>query len=219
MKEILLVEDNEDIAEGLKMSFEGTDMSLKNASDIKEARALIENGSYRLILLDVNLTDGNGFDFYKNYLSDKKIPVIFLTVRDDENDIVKGLEMGGEDYITKPFSVKELMARVKKVLMRTKKAVLLKVKDITFDLNRLEVYKNQERLVLSSLEMKILKLLFEKHNKAVSRDEIIELIWMATGNDVFDHTVTVYIKRIKDKLKTDIISTVKGVGYRIDLEE
>ena len=146
------------------------------------------------------------------------VPVIFLTARDDENDIVKGLEEGAEDYITKPFSVKELMIRVNKVLARQKNYTILKSGDITYDIEKLEVKKDGVLIELSKLEIRILRLLFENGNKVVDRNAMIDLIWEATGNDVYDHTVTVYIRRIREKLGTDIIKTVKGVGYRIDVE-
>ena len=147
----------------------------------------------------------------------KKIPTIFLTARDDENDIVKGLELGAEDYITKPFSTKELIARINKVLSRGKNQII-HVKDIEFDMDKMQVYKAKKAVELSNIELKILHLLFLNLNKVVTRDEIIEKIWDWTGNDVNNNTVTVYMKRIREKLEEDIIVTIKGIGYRIDGE-
>ena len=144
------------------------------------------------------------------------IPTIFLTAKDEEDDIVMGLNMGAEDYITKPFSTKELLARVNKVLLRSKKQSVIKVKDIKFDMDKMVVYKNDEELVVTSLELKLLNLLFLNMNKVVNRNTILDKIWEWTGNDVDDHTVTVYFKRIREKLGTDIITTIKGIGYRID---
>ena len=169
-----------------------------------------------LIILDVALPDGNGFDLYQNTIKNLNIPTIFLTARDDEIDIVKGLELGAEDYITKPFGTKELLARIKKILLRQKKNTILTVQDISFDIDKMVVYKNNEPIDLTSLELKILHMLFLNLNKAVKRDDIIEKIWEWTGNDVNDNTVTVYLKRIREKLQTDIIITIKGMGYRID---
>ena len=189
---------------------------LKVAPTMAEAYTLVDSGSAGLILLDINLPDGNGFDLYKNRIAGKKIPTIFLTAKDEEEDIVKGLDMGAEDYITKPFSTRELMARVNRILRRTEQKSLLRVQDISYDLDKMEALKNGEKIQFSSLELKIVNLLFANHNKAVKRSDVIDLIWEATGNDVYDHTVTVYMKRIKDKLGTDIIKTIKGVGYRID---
>lgn len=215
---ILLVEDDEAIREGLSFSFAQTGHRLISAENIKEAKTIAEGNSLNLVLLDIALPDGNGFEFYENWLKTMNVPVIFLTARDDENDIVKGLEEGAEDYITKPFSVKELMIRVNKVLARQKNYTILKSGDITYDIEKLEVKKDGVLIELSKLEIRILRLLFENGNKVVDRNAMIDLIWEATGNDVYDHTVTVYIRRIREKLGTDIIKTVKGVGYRIDVE-
>ena len=168
------------------------------------------------MILDINLPDGNGFELYKENVKDLNLPTIFLTARDDENDIVKGLELGADDYLTKPFSTKELMARIKKIMLRENKNVCIEVADISFNTDKLEVYKGKKRLELTSLEIKILQLLFNNLNKVVTRSEIIDKIWEWTGNDVNDNTVTVYLKRIREKIGTDIIITIKGVGYRID---
>jgi DNA-binding response OmpR family regulator len=214
---LLLVEDNTGIAEALEFTLKKSGYEVSVADTIAKADALVYNGGVSLVLLDVMLPDGNGFDFYKKILAPKGIPAIFLTARDEENDIVRGLTMGAEDYITKPFSTKELLARINRVFMRSKRETVLTAADITFDLEKHEVSKNGKKLELSSLELKILRLLFMNHDKAVKRSDVIDLIWQATGNDVYDHTVTVYIKRIKDKLGTDIIKTIKGIGYRIDL--
>lgn len=219
MAKILLVEDDVAIREGLMFSYEQSGHELLTAGSIKEARAIASGECLGLVLLDVSLPDGNGFTFYKNFLAEKKIPTIFLTARDDENDIVNGLELGAEDYITKPFSIKELMARVNRVMLRQKKTNLLQVEDITFDLDKMEVKKGDKILAFSSLEIKILQVLFENRNKVVNRNAIIDCIWDATGNDVYDHTVTVYIKRIRQKLGTEVIKTVKGIGYRVDVKE
>lgn len=216
MAEILLIEDNQSICQALQFAFEAAGYVLKVAPTLAEACALVDNESAGLILLDINLPDGNGFDLYKNKIAGKKIPTIFLTAKDEEEDIVKGLNMGAEDYITKPFSTRELMARVNRILRRTEQKSLLRVQDISYDLDKMEALKNGEKIQFSSLELKIVNLLFANHNKAVKRSDVIDLIWEATGNDVYDHTVTVYMKRIKDKLGTDIIKTIKGVGYRID---
>lgn len=216
MAEILLIEDNQSIYQALQFAFEATGYVLKVAPTMAEAYTLVDSGSAGLILLDINLPDGNGFDLYKNRIAGKKIPTIFLTAKDEEEDIVKGLDMGAEDYITKPFSTRELMARVNRILRRTEQKSLLRVQDISYDLDKMEALKNGEKIQFSSLELKIVNLLFANHNKAVKRSDVIDLIWEATGNDVYDHTVTVYMKRIKDKLGTDIIKTIKGVGYRID---
>ena len=170
-------------------------------------------------LFYISLPDGNGFDLYKNYIKKKEISTIFLTAKDDEDDIVKGLELGAEDYITKPFSTKELLARMNKIILRKNKNTIIKIKDISFDIDKMVVYKENKPIELTSLELKILHLLFMNINKVVTRNEIIDKIWEWTGNDINDNTVTVYLKRIREKIKTDIIITIKGIGYRIDKNE
>lgn len=212
---ILLVEDNETIAKALKYALEQENYKVTCAENVKESLQSL-NEEIALIILDVSLPDGNGFELYEKNIKKLNIPTIFLTAKDEENDIIKGLELGAEDYITKPFSAKELMVRMKKILLRQKKNTILKAQDISFDIDKMVVYKNEEKLELTSLELKILHMLFLNMNKVVTRNDIIEKIWEWTGNDVNDNTVTVYLKRIREKLQTDIIITIKGIGYRID---
>ena len=209
---ILLVEDNLNIRESLEYSFKIKKIDLVSVPDVKSTLQYLENNKVALIILDVTLPDGNGIDLYKDYIKDMEIPVIFLTARDSEEDIVNALDMGASDYLTKPFRTGELIARINKIL--NKKTI--SVSDITFDLNRMCVYKNNEIINLTTLEVKILGLLFSNINKVVTRDKIIESIWEWTGNDVNDNTVTVYMKRIREKIDSDIIITLKGIGYRID---
>lgn len=213
---ILLVEDNVMVAKGLIYSLEQQKYEITHTLNVNDTRLFLEDNTVDLIVLDISLPDGNGFTLYEKYIKNKKIPTIFLTARDDEDDIVKGLELGAEDYITKPFSTKELIARINKVVARSKQNLIIKVKDIEFDIDKMAVYKNKEQIQLTSLELKILSLLFSNINKVVTRNYIIEKIWEWTGNDVNDNTVTVYLKRIREKLNSDIIMTIKGIGYRID---
>ena len=212
---ILLIEDNESISKGLKYSLEENNYNVKIANNIKTAKEELKN-DIELIILDVSLPDGNGFDFYETYIKEKNIPTIFLTARDSEEDIVKGLNLGAEDYLTKPFSTKELLARINKILSRNKKKNIIKIKDISFDIDKMEVKKDNSIVNLSSLELNILYMLFLNINKVVTRETLLDKIWEWTGNDVDDHTITVYLKRIKEKIEEDIITTIKKVGYRID---
>lgn len=216
---ILLVEDNELLAKGLIYSLEQKDYIVIHTVDISETLKIIEKERIDMAILDISLPDGNGFDLYKNYIKKKEISTIFLTAKDDEDDIVKGLELGAEDYITKPFSTKELLARMNKIILRKNKNTIIKIKDISFDIDKMVVYKENKPIELTSLELKILHLLFMNINKVVTRNEIIDKIWEWTGNDINDNTVTVYLKRIREKIKTDIIITIKGIGYRIDKNE
>ena len=214
---ILLIEDNINIIKGLTYSFVKDNYNLTSKTNIKDTLDYINNNyNIDLIILDIALPDGNGISLYNDYLKKLNIPVIFLTANDDEDDIVKCLELGAEDYITKPFSTKELLARVNKVLLRYKKNSLIKVKNISFDMDKLILYKDNEVVNLTALELKLVNLLFLNINKVVTRSTILDKIWEWTGNDVDYHTVTVYFNRIRDKIGKDIIITIKGIGYRID---
>lgn len=211
---ILLIEDNLSISKGLEYTFNELNYEIINKTNLKEASMYLIDNIPSLIILDISLPDGNGFSFYENIIKKLNIKTIILTAKDDEDDIVKGLELGANDYITKPFKTKELIARVNKILHSDK--IVLKSKNITFDLNKMEVRKNDELISLTSLELRILYLLFININKVVTRSYLLEYIYNLTGNDVNDNTITVYLKRIREKLDEDIIKTVKGIGYRID---
>ena len=216
---ILLIEDNESIAKALLYSLNQKGYDIVHKTNIKDTISFLEKEKIELIILDISLPDGDGFTLYEDTIKKLKIPTIFLTAKDEENDVVKGLELGAEDYITKPFSTRELIARINKIILREKKNLIIKVKDIKFDIDKMVVYKNEEKIDLTSLELKILHLLFVNLNKVVTRNYIIDKIWEWTGNDINDNTVTVYMKRIREKLKTKIIITIKGIGYRIDKDE
>mgnify|MGYP004630338283 FL=1 len=212
---VLLVEDNPSIAKGLIYAFKQSEYEANHAQNIKEAENMLKAEKYSIIILDIMLPDGNGFELYEKIKQDYFTPCIFLTARDDEDDIVKGLELGAEDYMTKPFSTRELIARMNKILLKGKNNKI-KVKDITLDLDKLVVYKNDQIINLTALEIKLLTLLFTNIGKVIKREYIIEKIWDWTRNDVNDNTVSVYIKRIREKLDSDIIVTIKGIGYRVD---
>lgn len=210
--DILLIEDNLSIRDALLYTFNLEGFIIKSASALKEAENILKKNKPRLILLDVSLPDGNGFDFYKDVIRGL-IPTIFLTARNGEEDIIKGFNLGAEDYVTKPFKTGELLARVSRILKRENNVV---VGNIKFDLNKMEVSKDSELVNLTSLELRILYYLFKNMSRVVTRDELIDFIWSITGNDVNDNTLTVYLKRIREKLGDNIILTVKGIGYRIN---
>ncbi len=214
---ILLIEDTESIIKGLTYSFKKNNYNLTIKTTIKDSKKyLLNNFKIDLIILDITLPDGNGFNLFENTIKDLNIPTIFLTAKDEEDDIVKGLNVGAEDYITKPFSTKELMARVNRILLRSKKTSIIKVKNISYDMDKFILMKDSTVVELTALELKLVNLLFNNLNKVVSRNVILDKIWEWTGNYVDDHTVTVYFKRIREKIGTDIITTIKGMGYRID---
>lgn len=213
---ILLVEDNLTIIKGLEYAFQSNGYEFFAAKTVRETKKYLEKQSPDLIVLDISLPDGNGMQFYERHIRLKHIPTIFLTAVDDEEVIVKGLNLGADDYITKPFSTKELLARVNRVLLRNKKDAKICVGDVAFDMDKMIVTKAGTEVNLTSLELKILHLFFLNLNKVVSRNVILDKIWEWTGNDVDGHTVTVYLKRIRKKIGNDVIVTVKGIGYRID---
>ena len=216
---ILLVEDIESIIKGLTYSLEKSNYKLVIKTTIKDTKEyLLSNTNIDLIILDITLPDGNGFDLFVNTIKNLKIPTIFLTAKDEEDDIVKGLDIGAEDYITKPFSTREVIARINRILLRCKKKSIIKIKDISYDMDKLVLMKNNTPIELTALELKLVNILFVNINKVISRNVILDKIWDWTGNYVDDHTVTVYFKRIREKIGTNIITTIKGMGYRIDEE-
>lgn len=214
---VLLIEDNESIVSGLKYSLEQERYKVFSCTNVADTIKLLEeNNQVDIAIIDISLPDGNGFDLYQNYIKEKNIPSIFLTARDGEDDVVKGLELGVEDYMTKPFSTRELLARIKRNIMKHKNESVITIEGVSFDFDKMEVSKDGKVIPLTRLELKILHLLFSNLGKVVRRDYIIEKIWEWTSNDVNDNTVTVYMKRIREKLGVDIIITIKGIGYRID---
>lgn len=210
---ILLVEDNLDIVSNLTTLLSNNNYLVEYATTIKEALKKL-NKTYSLVILDISLPDGLGTDLFLEIKKNYQIPSIFLTAKDLESDIVNGFNLGIDDYITKPFLSGELLARINRILNVNK---LIKVSNITIDTNKMIVLKDNQEINLTSLEYQLLLLLFTNLNKVITRDKIIDKIFDLTGNDVYDNTITVYIKRIREKLDTDIIKTVKGVGYRVDI--
>ena len=211
---ILLVEDNKSIIKGLEYAFAQNGYSCEYCLSLDEAvRKAPFN--YDVAVLDIMLPDGNGFDLFKKIRRYSDLPVIFLTAVDDEDSVVNGLELGADDYITKPFSTRELIARIKRVANKNSKKNIITVSGVTLDLDKSEVFENGKQLELTALEYKLLSLLMQNAGKVVTRELIFEKIWDVSGNFVNDNTLTVYIKRIRKKLDADIIKTVKGMGYQV----
>ena len=218
MKNILLVEDNDTIIMGLKYSLEQENFKVISAQNVSEFNGKIDKNDIDLVLLDVSLPDGNGFEICKEIKSKKDIPVIFLTAQDEETSVVLGLDLGADDYIVKPFRTRELISRINSVLRRYghNESNLIQYKNIKIDTSSAKVYKDNEEIIFTSLEYKILLMLFSNQNKLISREQLLEKIWDIAGNFVNDNTLTVYIKRIREKLGDEtIIKTVRGLGYRI----
>lgn len=211
---ILLVEDNKSIIKGLEYAFAQNGYSCEYCLSLDEAvRKAPFN--YYVAVLDIMLPDGNGFDLFKKIRRYSDLPVIFLTAVDDEDSVVNGLELGADDYITKPFSTRELIARIKRVANKNSKKNIITVSGVTLDLDKSAVFENGKQLELTALEYKLLSLLMQNAGKVVTRELIFEKIWDVSGNFVNDNTLTVYIKRIRKKLDADIIKTVKGMGYQV----
>lgn len=219
MKKILLIEDNEAIIMGLKYSLEQENFQVISAKTAKESKEKLDNKNIDMVLLDVSLPDGNGFEICKEIKEKNDIPIIFLTAQDEETSIVLGLDLGADDYIVKPFRTRELISRIKSVLRRYGKKEennIIQYKDIKIDTISAKVYKNNKEIIFTSLEYRILLMLFTNQNKLITREQLLEKIWDIAGNFVNDNTLTVYIKRIREKLEDDsIIKTVRGLGYRI----
>ena len=214
MYSILLIEDNEYIIKGIKYLLEANNFKVTVASTLNGAKTLIEN-KYDLIILDLMLPDGDGLDFYEEYLKNKA--TLVLTAKDDEDIISSSLDSGIEDYIIKPFRSKELLARINKILKRNKDNEIITVGNVSMDTEAGRVFVDNNEIILTSLEYRILLLLFQNLNRIVTRDILIDRIWDITHKYVEDNTLTVYIKRIREKLGSDdIIKTIKGIGYRVD---
>ena len=211
---ILLVEDNKSIIKGLEYAFAQNGYSCEYCLSLDEAvRKAPFN--YDAAVIDIMLPDGNGFDLFKKIRRYSDLPVIFLTAVDDEDSVVNGLELGADDYITKPFSTRELIARIKRVANKNSKKNIITVSGVTLDLDKSAVFENGKQLELTALEYKLLSLLMQNVGRVVTRELIFEKIWDVSGNFVNDNTLTVYIKRIRKKLDADIIKTVKGMGYQV----
>lgn len=211
---ILLVEDSQMIVKAIKFLLEEHNYEVSVASTIKDAKEMVSN-NYDLVILDVMLPDGNGLDFFKNYIN---VPTLVLSAKDEEDDVVTSLDLGVEDYIIKPFRSKELLSRINNIIKRNKKNNIKMYKNITFDLDAYRVYVDKNEIDLTGLELKILFYLLENKGILVTRDMIINRIWDESGKFVNDNTLSVYIKRIREKIGCeDVIKTVKGVGYRMDI--
>ena len=214
MHSILLIEDNDYIIKGIKYLLESKNFKETIAKSLKEAKQLISN-KYDLIILDLMLPDGDGLKFYEENLKNKT--TLILTAKDDEDIISSSLDSGVEDYIIKPFRSKELLARINKILKRNKDNAIITVDNVTIDADAGRVFVTNKEIILTSLEYRILLLLFQNLNRIVTREILIDRIWDISGKFVEDNTLTVYIKRIREKLGNEnIIKTIKGIGYRVD---
>ena len=225
MKNILMVEDDSTIAFAVKYAVEQEGFNLDISENLENARKIVNSKEYDLILLDVMLPDGNGYEFLKQLREhDEDTPVIFLTACDEEVNIVMGLDIGGDDYITKPFRVRELISRINAILRRKGKSQdsnkkILKFKNISIHTLEARVFKNNEEIFLTSAEYKLLLMLIQNKNMVLSRAQILEKLWDVTYDFINDNTLSVYIKRLREKIEDDsskpqYILTVRGLGYK-----
>ncbi len=223
---ILLVEDDKTIASGLEYSLQQDDFSTILCYDASSAKKILSEQleQISLCLFDLSLPDGSGYDLCKMVKEKSDIPVIFLTAVDDEVNVVMGLDMGADDYVTKPFRIRELLSRIKSVLRRYHKQMqtktVIEIENIKINTLEGKVYKNGVEVILTALEYRLL-LIFANHiGQVLSRNQLLEQIWDVAGDFVNDNTLTVYIKRLREKLEDQpqnpiIVKTVRGVGYKV----
>lgn len=217
MKNLLIVEDNDVITKGLSYLLKQEGFEVDTSDCVKNANDRLSKNIYDLIILDITLPDGNGFDLCKIIREKTDTPVIFLTAKDEEKDIVYGLDTGAEDYIVKPFRNRELISRINATLRRFGSSNKIECGKVVIDTDSTKVYVDGEEVIFTALEYKILLLLYSNLNRTVTREQILDKIWDMAGNFVNDNTLTVYIKRVRAKLgKYDNINTIKGIGYRVD---
>ena len=222
--DIFVLEDDNAIGIGITYSLENEGYSVTLARTVKEAYEIIGEKAFSLYILDLTLPDGSGYDVCKRIKEQGDLPVIFLTAFDDEVNVVMGFELGADDYISKPFRVKELLVRIKSVLRRYSKDSadgIIKIKNLTVNTNEAKVYKNGEEIILTAMEYRLLLILLNNRGIVLSRNQLLENIWDIEGDFVEDNTLTVYIKRLRDKIEEDpakpvFIKTVRGMGYVIE---
>lgn len=218
---LFLLEDDSAIATGLAYSLENEGYSVSVAKSVKEALKIISNEDFSLYILDLTLPDGNGYDVCRAIKKMGDYPVIFLTAYDDEVNVIMGLELGADDYISKPFRVKELMARIKTVLRRYSRESaegIIKAGNLIINTNEAKVYKNNNEIILTATEYKLLLTFLNNKGVILTRTRLLENLWDVEGDFINDNTLTVYIKRLRDKIednpsKPQLIKTIRGLGY------
>ena len=224
MTKILLVEDDREIVKNLSLFLKEEGFSVQAVSGQKAAMEQIEDHGQEidLVLLDVSLEDGNGFAVCAAIKANTEIPVIFLTASGDEYSVVAGLDMGADDYIAKPFRPRELISRIRSVLRRCKKEQrILSCGDLRVNVSSATVTKGEKELFLSALEYRLLLLLLQNKGQILTRNQLLEEIWDASGEYVNDNTLSVYMKRLREKIEENpqsprLLHTIRGIGYRME---
>ena len=220
--EILIVEDEREIVENLRILLTEEGFSVCAAVNRKAALEILEEKSADLILLDLMLPDGSGYSLCSAIKKERDIPVIMLTAMDDEASVVTGFDLGADDYVTKPFRPMELVSRIRNVLRRSEKRQMRYMAgNLSLDVQRAYVEKNGKEIYLSPLEYRLLLIFFQHQGEVLGRNRLLEEIWDIAGDFVSDNTLTVYIKRLREKVEDDpahpaLIKTVRGLGYRME---
>ena len=223
MNRILLLEDDLSLISGLSFALKKQGFEIENARTIKEAGEYWRKGRYNLLILDVSLPDGCGFEFCKIVRKESDVPIIFLTASDEEMNIIMGLDIGGDDYITKPFKLGVLISRVNALLRRTKSIrkndAELVSNGIKINLLQTVVYKNGEQIELTAGEYKLLCLFMQNPNIVLTKDQILQRLWDCDADYIDSSTLTVYIRRLRMKVENnpsepEMILTVRGMGYK-----
>lgn len=221
MKHIFLVEDDKEIARNLTLLLQAERYTVSHASRQSEAAVILEEEQYDLALVDISLPDGNGFAVCTQIRQPQKIPVIFLTASGDEASVVTGLNMGADDYITKPFRPRELIARIQAALRKSERtSAVSEICGLSVDTGCGVVKKYGKEIFLSALEYRLLLIFVSEPKSILTRDRLLNELWDAAGEFVNDNTLTVYIKRLREKIEDDpasprVILTVRGIGYRL----
>ncbi|MDY5913515.1 MAG: response regulator transcription factor [Inconstantimicrobium porci] len=220
MMKILLVEDDETLSMGIEYSLKNDGFEVECAYTLKQAEEKYEDVD--MILLDVTLPDGTGYDLCRKVRKKSEVPIIFLTACDEEVNIVLGLDMGADDYITKPVRIRELTARIKAVARRKSKNTsndMITFRNLTIYPLKYEVYKDGEKIQLTTMEYKLLLMMIKNMGNVLTRKQLLSSLWDVDGDFIEEKTLTVYIKRLREKLKEDkncpYIETIRGIGYRI----
>lgn len=224
--QIFVLEDDAAIAMGLTYALQQEGYGTTHCKTVQEALKTIEQEIFSLYILDLTLPDGSGYDVCKAIKEKGDLPVIFLTAYDEEVNVIMGFEMGADDYISKPFRVRELMARIKSVLRRYTKETsngVIRLKDLQIRTAEAKVYRGTTEIPLTALEYRLLLILLNHRGQVLSRTQLLENIWDVAGDFVEDNTLTVYIKRLRNKIEetsgqTEYIKTVRGMGYMIEDE-
>ncbi len=223
MKSILLVEDDLSLIEGLEFSLQKNGFYVDIARTVKEAFSMLDEKQYDLLILDLTLPDGSGFEICKKVRQVSAVPIIFLTASDKEVNVVMGLDIGGDDYITKPFKLNELVSRINALLRRAKLSgmdqIELQSNGVTIKLLECRVFKNNQEIEFTTAEYRLLCLLMKNPNIVLTREVILDRLWDCNGRFIDDNTLSVFVRRLRSKIEDDsynpkFLLTIRRIGYK-----